>query len=390
MKKQLLYVGSFIIIITIVMPFVTDDILAQVQLDSANTVDTVKETTTDETDISSSDNAGTNTTNVVEQKETETDRSVQFIEDTSIKIEDEEDNSDTSSSVQSSASEKDDPANLRVQAIDQDSTPIRVEPTLTPVVETEEERIIIETQVDVQQEKLLERSVLDAQRDSDGDGITDYDEINIYGTDPDNATTTGDGLSDAEKILQGINPITDEPISYEDPRETGEERPEKYSVSTVESVALEVAVIPTGTTTSETQVVQGTRFEGTGPANSFVTLYIFSTPIVVTVKTDDSGTWEYTHTEELSTGDHKIFVATVNNSGKILAKSTPIPFTRTAEASTLAAQTVQTETPNNSFSTTVFFSLLAAVLIAFLIIVVFIVGIKQNKHDEEQANIDSL
>lgn len=42
--------------------------------------------------------------------------------------------------------------------------------------------------------------------DSDGDGLTDYEEINIYGTDPHNPDTDRDGMSDYEEIKRGRNP----------------------------------------------------------------------------------------------------------------------------------------------------------------------------------------
>lgn len=49
--------------------------------------------------------------------------------------------------------------------------------------------------------------------DSDGDGLTDLDEINVYGTDPFNPDTDGDGLSDGEEVLKygtdPLNPDTD-------------------------------------------------------------------------------------------------------------------------------------------------------------------------------------
>ena len=38
--------------------------------------------------------------------------------------------------------------------------------------------------------------------DSDGDGISDYDEINLYKTDPRKADTDGDGLSDYAELMQ--------------------------------------------------------------------------------------------------------------------------------------------------------------------------------------------
>jgi len=39
-----------------------------------------------------------------------------------------------------------------------------------------------------------------AAADTDGDGISDYDEINEYGTDPDKADTDGDGLNDGDEL----------------------------------------------------------------------------------------------------------------------------------------------------------------------------------------------
>jgi len=43
--------------------------------------------------------------------------------------------------------------------------------------------------------------------DSDGDGLSDYDEINIYHTDPNEWDTDGDGVSDGAEVKAGTDPL---------------------------------------------------------------------------------------------------------------------------------------------------------------------------------------
>ena len=74
------------------------------------------------------------------------------------------------------------------------------------------------------------------------------------------------------------------------------------------------------------------NFSGKALPNSFVTLYIFSNPVVVTVKTDISGTWTYTLDQELENGNHELHLAVVDAGGKILVKSPSVPFVKRAEA----------------------------------------------------------
>ena len=46
-----------------------------------------------------------------------------------------------------------------------------------------------------------------ADPDDDNDGLTDDEEINVYGTDPLRRDTDGDGLNDGEEIAVGLNPL---------------------------------------------------------------------------------------------------------------------------------------------------------------------------------------
>ncbi len=43
--------------------------------------------------------------------------------------------------------------------------------------------------------------------DTDGDGLTDYDEVKIYHTNPLKADTDGDGYGDGAELRRGYNPL---------------------------------------------------------------------------------------------------------------------------------------------------------------------------------------
>jgi hypothetical protein len=52
--------------------------------------------------------------------------------------------------------------------------------------------------------------------DSDSDGLTDYDEINIYHTDPNNSDTDSDGYNDGDEIKNGYSPLDLDNIKLKD------------------------------------------------------------------------------------------------------------------------------------------------------------------------------
>jgi len=49
--------------------------------------------------------------------------------------------------------------------------------------------------------------IITEETDSDGDGLTDIEELKIYGTDPKNPDTDGDGYSDGDEVKNGYNPL---------------------------------------------------------------------------------------------------------------------------------------------------------------------------------------
>lgn len=190
--------------------------------------------------------------------------------------------------------------------------------------------------------------------DSDMDGVNDYDEVNIYRTDPGVADSDKDGVPDGVELLARTNPIAKEmalpvgaaatsavPVtvpatttvplavaSYEDVVVSKELTSDLLAVQ-------EVVVSKVAVSTEGKPVAKELTLKGKALPNSFVTLYIFSEPIVVTVRTDASGEWSYTLDKELPDGDHHVVSAITDGGGRILAKSEPLPFVKVAQAVTV-------------------------------------------------------
>jgi hypothetical protein len=181
------------------------------------------------------------------------------------------------------------------------------------------------SEVTIKNETILRDRIGDAvTNDSDKDEILDYDEINLYKTNPFSADSDNDGYNDNVELVSGFDPLdskTEAIVVYESPKEVGIVREDLFVVESVISIEK----------VSEDDQPKG-LISGKALPNSFVTLYIYSTPVVVTVKTDSEGNWNYIFDKELEDGEHEVYVGITNNQGKIVAKSNPLPFIKTAEA----------------------------------------------------------
>lgn len=147
----------------------------------------------------------------------------------------------------------------------------------------------------------------------------------------------------------------------------------------VKNFAVEaIAVTEVATKSDGTKTASKISFKGKALPNSFATLYIFSIPIVVTVKTDNDGNWNYTLDKELENGEHKVFVAITDVKGAVVARSNPLSFVKEASAITLApvalAAPAQQDSP--SFATDNYFygSIVAIVLMVIAIFILLGIG----------------
>jgi hypothetical protein len=165
--------------------------------------------------------------------------------------------------------------------------------------------------------------------DSDGDGLTDENERRL-GTDPNLADSDGDGYIDGDEIQNGYNPLKYSPgdksdqIIFQNPKQLGEVN-EEFKVENVKMEKEQIQNI------KEERII----LSGRALPNTFVNVYIYSDePIIVTVKTDEFGRWEYKLDKDLSDGNHEAFVVLTDNTGKITSKSNSFEFIKSAHAIT--------------------------------------------------------
>ena len=211
-------------------------------------------------------------------------------------------------------------------------------------------------------------------KDSNQDGISDYDSMYVYNMDPalPSPVSTHENkiINAGEKVLLGFDPVQSEITKVNKEQPLKSEAPVILTYK-VKEVAL----------TEKKEIV----FKGQALPNSFITLYIYSTPIVVTVKTDSKGEWQYVLDKELENGDHTIYTATVNNSGNIIAKSSPYLFTKTAEAATLkdfpfTESSMDTNKPGLLEDNNIY--LIIIFILAIVIMTLILIGITNKKSKE--------
>jgi len=211
-------------------------------------------------------------------------------------------------------------------------------------------------------------------RDTDGDGIIDTVET-LIGGDPNVPDLTAEQaleLIDAdvtftlEERQEKKNSIKS--AIFDEPTTQGTLVPEKLKVVKISNFIPKIG---------QNQIV----ISGVGPINSYLTLFIYSTPIVVTTKTDESGNFTYTLDSDLLDGEHEVYVTLTDDTGKIREKSNPLSFfIRKAQAVSeeeylrgdLNVDSEKSSTLNN-------YVIAVVLLVGVLLIVVFIIYVLKKQ-----------
>ena len=233
-----------------------------------------------------------------------------------------------------------------------------------------------------EEDNLIQTAPIILMIDSDMDGLPDDLEKRL-GTDPNNADSDGDGYSDSEEVKNKRNPLgagkleneissVDEAIlqnkTFGHPKTEGEE---------TESIAVKNIANLEGN--------QGYTLSGKSEPNSVIALYIYSDlPLVITTKTDEYGNWQYELSESLTDGEHEIYVAINDNTGKVISKSKPLNFlVKEAQAISIKdfispVASAASETKKDSDSS-IHYYLIAALLLIILGISFFVMVIMKKK-----------
>jgi len=205
-----------------------------------------------------------------------------------------------------------------------------------PIVGTTTSIILIKTDETISldgDEDLVQTSPVAIMFDSDNDGLSDDFERRI-GTNPNSADSDGDGMSDADEIKSNENPSGDGELQIElAPVEVALlsgsilEHPKTSGIESEDMSIDSVSNIESTDSLDDTQKENGYVFKGVGVPYSVVTLYIYSDlPLVVTMQTDKYGNWQYELDRPLSDGEHEVYVAVNDNTGKIVEKSGLLSF----------------------------------------------------------------
>lgn len=230
----------------------------------------------------------------------------------------------------------------------------------------------------------LDQNICSGEADPDKDGITNNEEYRL-GSSPTNPDSDQDGFLDGDEMKNGFDPLKPSPgdksdrMIFESPKEAGEIKKDVYKVEKIELVDLESG--------------KGLKLEGKALPNTYVTIYIYSDPVILTVKTDKNGNWSYVLDKGVEDGDHQVYVAVTDNTGKITAKSEPVAFVKTAQAANIitpseALASERAKSPTKAWSNNWLY--FVAISLGTLALALAILGLIKHNLNKKQEDIDLI
>ncbi len=163
--------------------------------------------------------------------------------------------------------------------------------------------------------------------DNDSDGLGDDTERRI-GTDPYLADTDNDGFSDGEEAANGYDPLGPGLL------ETVILAPAEQAMITGQSLEQPIAGGPIGRELAVVSLESDAgaaaiayRIAGRAMPDTVLSLFIYSDlPLVIMLKADHQGNWQYELSSALAEGEHEAYLAINDATGKLVKKSQPFGF----------------------------------------------------------------
>lgn len=159
----------------------------------------------------------------------------------------------------------------------------------------------------------------DSAFDIDKDGLTDYDEVVIYDTDPKLSDTDNDGIIDSIEVILGYTPndAKFEAVSrIADDVDAGVLNGDLLAILAVEPFYLYTD------TDSNPKVL--TSVSGKGIPNSFARLYLGDSPESIIVKVGPDGTFTQTIDKDFVKIQGEVVLAVTDNTGRIVMRGQPL------------------------------------------------------------------
>ncbi len=226
-------------------------------------------------------------------------------------------------------------------------------------------------------EQLISTSVAILVLDSDSDGLPD-DLEKYYGTDLKNADSDQDGYSDSTEIRNSYNPLGAGSLEKEhSPLDqvflAGQilEQPDFSGQKNSVDLALNVVE------NSETGSI---NFSGFGPANAWISLYLYSDlALLLNTQADNSGRWQYNVEQELTEGGHHVFVVTSDSSGQIIQQSAPQVFLIKKARAVTAEQYFQSAPTPGPSANFIWYYIIAGSILVLLIVGLIIFLVRRQR-----------